>query len=414
MADSPIRSAAVLATGEELVRGAVIDTNSAWLARRLRGCGVTVAEIRVVSDSQEAVRAAILDLSARVDLLVVTGGLGPTPDDRTRDALASAAGVPLERDAGCAERMAARLGALGRKPSPSNERQALLPRGGAPIENPIGSAAGIEIAIGGARVVALPGVPAELRAMVDGSLLPRVRAAAAGPPIAERLLQVAGLPESVAGERIAAWMAAPGPPLVSDTVRDGVITICASDRDDAAGRARLESCVAEMRAALGDHVFSGRDETLAEFVVAELRRQSATVAIAESCTGGMVAAALTDVAGCSDVLPEACVTYVDAAKRRSLRIAAGLLERCGAVSEEVARAMAAGVRERAGTTFGLSVTGIAGPGGGAPGKPVGLVHVAVRGPRGELHARRIHPGDRGSIRRSAVTGALDLLRRALR
>jgi nicotinamide-nucleotide amidase len=169
-----------------------------------------------------------------------------------------------------------------------------------------------------------------------------------------------------------------------------------------------------MKAALGDHVFSERDESLAEHVVGRARETSSTLAVAESCTGGLIAAALTDVAGASEVFVEALVTYANASKQRLLGVPADLLERHGAVSEEVARAMADGARQRSRSTYAVATTGIAGPSGGTPAKPVGLVHVAVAGPAATVHSRRVYPGDRDSIRRFAVQGALDLLRRELR
>ena len=414
-AQAAIRTAAVVATGEELVGGTTVDTNSSWIARKLRPLGVPLVEIRVVSDGLETIRDAVAEVARKVDLLLVTGGLGPTPDDRTRDALAAAAGVPLEEDPQAAALLAAWFARLGRTPSASNARQALLPRGAKALRNERGSAPGIEMSIGRARVIAMPGVPGELRAMVEDAVLPLVKRAATGPAILERVLQVVGLPESVAGERIARWMEREEPPLVSDTVKHGVIRVCAADRDDEAGRARLAECVGDMKAALGDHVFAEGDVSLEEVVVARLRERKESVAIAESCTGGLIAAAITDVPGSSEVFVEAHVVYANEAKVRVLAVPTELIERHGAVSEEVARAMAEGVRARAGTKWGLATTGIAGPAGGSPEKPVGLVHLAVAGPEGEgtRHSRRQLPGDRESVRRFAVIGTLDLLRRAL-
>jgi nicotinamide-nucleotide amidase len=409
----PASRAALLATGEELVRGAIVDSNSAWIARRLAPLGIEVAEVRVVGDQPAAIEQAVRELSQRVDLLIVGGGLGPTPDDRTRDAIAAAAGVALATDPEAAAQLAAWFARLGRAPSASNARQALLPIGARAIANPRGSAPGIALAIGRAQLFALPGVPAEMRPMIDAAVVPWIRARGAGTPWIERLLQVVGLPESVAGERVARFMESPDPPRVSDTVRFGVVTFCASDRDDAAGRARLDACIAGMRAALGDHVYAEGETTLAQHVVARLRARGETVAVAESCTGGLIAAALTDVAGSSDVFGEGCVTYAAAAKTRTLNVAADLIEREGVVSKAVACAMAEGVRARAGATFGVATTGIAGPDGGTAERPVGLVHYAVAGPAGTLHLRRQFPGDREAVRQFALLAALDLLRRQL-
>lgn len=404
---------ALLATGEELVRGAVIDRNSGWLARRLRSLGLEVSEARLVGDGQQAIERAVRELAARAPFVIVGGGLGPTEDDRTRHALAAAAGVALASDAAALAQVSAWFAARGRTPSHSNERQALLPLGARPIANALGSAPGIALRIGTAEVRALPGVPAELRAMFDAEVARELLALAGAVPWTERLLQVAGLPESVVGERVARFMAAPGLPRVSDIVRYGVVTLCAADRDDADGRERLERCVAAMKAALGDHCFAEGDVSLAAAVVSRLLATGATVALAESCTGGSVAAAVTDVPGASAVFLEGAVTYAATAKTRALGVPEALIARHGAVSEAVARAMAEGVRTRAGATWGVAVTGVAGPGGGSEAVPVGSVHFAVAGPGSTVHVARRYPGDREMVRQFAVGGALDLLRRQL-
>lgn len=406
--------AALVATGEELVRGAIADGNSAWLARRLRTLGYTVASIRVVGDAQEAIAHAVGAAIAEAALVVVGGGLGPTEDDRTRHALAAVAGVALVEDPEAARQVAGWFAARSRPPSASNRRQALLPVGAEPLRNPRGSAPGIALSVGATRVFALPGVPSELKAMFDAEVAPRLLTLGTAVPWHDRLLQVVGLPESVVGERVASWMAHPGPPQVSDTVRFGVVTLCVSDRDDAEGRERAALCVAAMRVALGDHCFAEGEESLAAHVIGRLRAASATVAVAESCTGGLVAAALTDVAGASEVVVEAAVTYCDAAKSRALGVAPALLAAEGAVSPAVARAMAEGVRRVSGARYGLATTGIAGPGGGTTALPVGTVHLAVAGPDGTQHVARRYPGDREMVRQFALNGALDLLRRALR
>ncbi len=409
-----IRTAALLATGEELVRGAIVDSNSAWIARHLRGLGVELLEVRVVGDQLPVVSAALRELCSRVDLVITGGGLGPTADDRTRDAIALAAGVELRRDAAAQEQLAAYFARFGRTPSASNERQALLPVGARAIPNPRGSAPGIERSMGGAMLFALPGVPVELRAMFEQTVAPWIRARLTAPPFVDAVLQVVGLPESVVGERIARWMAAQGPPRVSDTVRFGIVTVCASDRDDATGRARLEECLSGMKAALGDHLFAVGDRSLAEVVLEEARAAGATLAAAESCSGGRIAAALTAIPGASDVFVEAAVTYTAAAKMRALGVAPELVAREGVVSEAVARAMAEGIRARAAATYGVSTTGVAGPTGGSAESPVGVVHLAVAGPDGTIAVRKHFPGDRDSIQQFAVIGALELLRRQLR
>lgn len=408
----PIRRVAILSTGEELVRGAIADTNAPHLARELRPLGAKVVEVRQVGDGLEAIAGAARELASRCDLLVVSGGIGPTADDRTREAIASAAGVALREDPAALAEVEAYFQRMGRTPSASNRQQARLPAGATVVRNPVGSAPGFALPVGAALVVVLPGVPGELKAMVAASLVPLVRARNGALGGESRLLQVVGLPESVVGERIDAWMRRKEP-LVSVTVSAGCVTICASDAGDAAGRARLDECVAAMRAALGDHVYAQGDVTLAACVVERLRESRRTVALAESCTGGLVAAALTDVPGSSEVFLESSVVYANEAKSRSVAVPEALLREHGAVSEAVARAMAEGVRRASGATFGVATTGIAGPGGGTPEKPVGLVHFAVSGPDGTSHLGKRFPGDRAMVRSFAVTTALDLLRRAL-
>ena len=243
----PIRKVAILSTGEELVRGAIADTNAPYMARELRRLGANVVEVRQVGDGREAIARAAAELAPRCDLLLVSGGIGPTADDRTREALADAAGVALREDAAALAQVEAYFQRIGRTPSASNRQQALLPAGATVVPNPVGSAPGFMFTmgtIGATVVVVLPGVPSEMRAMVAASVVPLVRARNGELAGESRLLQVVGLAESVVGERIDAWMRRSEPPLVSVTVAAGCVTICASDSADAAGRARLDECVA--------------------------------------------------------------------------------------------------------------------------------------------------------------------------
>ena len=410
--EAPIRRVALLSTGEELVRGAIADTNAPWIARTLKRLGALVVEARQVGDGRAAIAAAALELSRRCDLLVVTGGIGPTADDRTREALADAAGVAVREDVAALAQVEAYFARFRRTASASNRRQALLPEGACVVVNPIGSAPGFALQIGGALVVALPGVPIEMKRMVEEWLVPRVRARNGAAAFEERLLQVVGLAESVVGERIDAWMRADAP-LVSVTVTASRVTICASDAADASGRARLDGCTQGMRTALGDHVFAEGDVTLAEHVVGRLRERHLTVALAESCTGGLLAARLTEVPGASAFLERAYVTYSNQSKIDLLGVTPRALEESGAVSESVARAMAEGARTQAGTDIGIAITGIAGPDGGSPEKPVGLVFVALDG-AGLAGVRRAHfPGSRERVRFQATQAALEMLRRGL-
>jgi nicotinamide-nucleotide amidase len=405
---APLRRVALLSTGEELIRGAIADTNAPWIARTLKRLGALVVEARQVGDGRAAIAAAARELAARCDLLVVTGGLGPTADDRTREALADAAGVALREDAAARAQVEAYFARLGRTASASNRQQALLPAGARVVANPVGSARAYAESEGArartARRAArdeVDGGDRSCRCCGRGTARSRTRAPPAGRRLAESVVGSASVMD-----------AAPTTARLGDG-DGGRVTICASDASDAAG-GRASTRRAAMRAALGDHVFAEGDATLAETVVARLRETRRTVALAESCTGGLIAAALTDVPGSSEALLEGSVPYSEPAKIRSAGVTEAQLREHGAVSEEVARAMAEGTRARAGATFGVATTGIAGPGGGTAERPVGLVHFAVAGPDGVVHFKKVFPGDRAMVRSFAVTTALEMLRRALR
>ncbi len=406
-------TAAIVASGDELMTGRRVDTNSSAIQTYLRRLGIRVVECRQVGDEEGEICRCLKEAVQVASIVVTTGGLGPTEDDRMRAAVASAAGVELQHSAEAEATIREFFARLGRPASPSNSRQALIPGGGRVLKNESGTAPGFEIEVGQATLFALPGVPREMHWMMKNRVLPALRTRFEEAPYEHELLQVVGLPESVLGEKIESWMDERSLPSVGVTAHIGVITISIADRANEEGRSRLLRCVEELRTTLGRAIFSRGETTLEEHVVEALRQSGSTVAVAESCTGGMIGSWLTRVAGASEVFLEGCITYSNAAKERTLKVPAAILEQHGAVSEETARAMAEGVRARAGTTYGLSVTGIAGPGGGSPDKPVGRVHVAVATP-GETHHRRLDlRGDRHVVRRRASVSALDLLRRQL-
>jgi nicotinamide-nucleotide amidase len=409
-------TAAILLTGNELLRGVISDRNASFLAADLELRGVRVRRTLVVGDSIEDVAAGLRELTGAADLVVTSGGLGPTHDDRTVEAIAGVAGVPLVLDQGVldtvtrwTDEVSVRQGLDPSLFEPGNRKQAHIPEG-ASVLGIAGTAPGLVTEIDGTGVVVLPGVPSELRRLwMDAPAHPRLAGLFGRAVPRERLLlRTYGISES----RVADIFAASG----GDP--DGVETsICARNyeieidvRADPAARPRGEELWRRMRETLGDHVFATDERPLPELVLALAREQGLTLATAESCTGGLVAGELTSIAGSSDVVAGGAVTYSNELKQRLLGVPADLLERHGAVSAEVAEAMAEGARERLGAQVAVSVTGVAGPGGGTPEKPVGLVFLHVAGPRGGSGHRMQWPGDRGVVRRRATVAALHQLR----
>jgi nicotinamide-nucleotide amidase len=406
-------NAVILAIGSELLQPGRRDTNADWLIVRLLDLGIETAWSARIGDDVDRIarvaRAALRD----AEVVIVTGGLGPTEDDRTREALASALDAPLARDPEVARHIARLFEARGRVPSPRQARQADRPEGAAWIDNPLGSAPGFLVERGDRLLAALPGVPAEMKAMFASALAPRLSGRVAG-SLARTTLRVAGRPES--------W--------VDDLVRDlyeteltettilassGTIELLLSARGADAGDAsrRLAALAAAMRDRLGPDLFGENDETLAVVVGRLLAAQAATVASAESCTGGLLGAAFTDVPGSSVWYRGGIVCYADDLKISLAGVSEDLLAAEGAVSAPVAAALAQGARRVGGATFGLGITGIAGPGGGTNDKPVGTVHIALADSGAGRAVKLDWPGDRELIRRRAVATALDLLRRRL-
>lgn len=397
----------ILAVGDELLLGSVVNSNATRLGQRLAEAGRRVARVTVVGDDVAAISAALREALGRADAVVITGGLGPTGDDRTREALAAVAGVPLERHAGAEKELRAWYERHGQDVPDSvlcqALRQADLPAGGAPLPNPVGSAPGIRLLVGGVRVYALPGVPAEADAMFAAHVLPELRA---GDPLAMRTLRTALLPEPLVAARLAPLEAEVA---VAYLPQAGEVHV----RLTAPSADRLRAAEAQARELLGDVVYGTDADTLDVVVHRLLAARGATVAVAESLTGGLVAGALTDMPGASATFRGAVIAYATELKAGLLGVDRGLLDRCGAVHPEVARQMAAGVRNRLGATYGVATTGVAGP-DPQDGQPVGTVYVAVAGPVStRVSAPRVGGADRATIRRVTVVAALDLLRRML-
>jgi nicotinamide-nucleotide amidase len=403
--------AVILSIGSELVTGLSLDTHSADIARVCSALGIEVVRHETVDDDAPAIAAVFRRAAAAADFVIATGGLGPTLDDCTREALAEAMGVALEMNAEALAHLEGWSKTRGKPLSDSNRRQAMLPRGAGVLPNPIGTAVGIAARVGSAQVYVMPGVPSEFRRMLDAEVLPRLRAASPGRATVVRTIRTQGVPESIVGERLADLMVPRRSPHVGTAVHGGMIDvhIYASGAPDEVA-ALLEADARVVCERLGDAVFGEGDTRLEETVAALLAGRRKTLAVAESCTGGLIAAKLVNVPGISTYFLEGVVAYSNESKVRTLGVSEALIRAHGAVSEPVARAMAEGVRVRSGADLAVAVTGIAGPGGGTSEKPVGTVWFAVADAARTEAARELVLGDRGHIRERAANYALNLLR----
>ncbi len=369
----------VLAIGDELIHGALLDTNSKYIAQQLEALGVTVHRFVVTSDDPDHLRSALRDACGRADIVVATGGLGPTLDDRTRDLVAEVLDGPLWFDAASWQQVQQWLQQRGRPVPDSNRRQAMFPPGAQPISNPVGTAPAFAVQVGRARLFALPGVPREMQVLLRDAVLPAIARLPGLQPTAQLWLRILGPSEAALGERIEPFMVPGRNPAVGITASGGLLTIrivaTAGTREAAA--AACEATAAELRPLVGEWLFAEGTIELPEAVLQRLRQAGHTLALAESCTGGLIAARLTDVPGSSAVLQGGVVAYANAAKQQLLGVPAALLAAHGAVSVEVAAAMAQGARERFAASVGVATTGIAGPDGGTADKPVGTVCFAI-------------------------------------
>lgn len=408
-------NAHILAIGTELTIGQAVDTNSAWLAQQLAGIGIHTTRHVTISDDLADITTAIRESAQAAELVLITGGLGPTPDDLTRDALAAAMDVELMFHAESFEQIAAYFRSRNRQMHERNRVQAMIPTGASPIENTRGTAPGLRARLHGADVFVMPGVPAEMKVMFARDVLPAIRArGGAGEVITQRMIKSFGMSESEIGEKIADLMRRGRNPAVGTSAADLVITIRINSHgrtaEEAASLSELDA--AAVRERLGSCIFGEGDDRLETAVARLLIEQRRTVSTAESCTGGMIAKRLTDVSGSSAYFIQGFVTYANEAKIRLIGVSEDLIATHGAVSSEVAGAMAEGCRRTSKTDYALAVTGIAGPAGGSPEKPVGLVYVALATPDRTI-VRELRLGDnltRWEVRDRAAKGAMNLLR----
>ncbi|CAA9355651.1 MAG: ADP-ribose pyrophosphatase of COG1058 family / Nicotinamide-nucleotide amidase [uncultured Frankineae bacterium] len=404
---------AVVAVGDELLLGDIVNGNAAWLGERLAAAGAPVVHSAMVGDDVGRIVTAVRRALDDADVVLVTGGLGPTSDDLTRDAVAAVAGVPLERRPELEQQLRERFAAYRYEMPLSVLRQADVPRGARPLDNAVGTAPGLRVELGGQLLFALPGPPHELAAVATGGVLAEI-ATRSGTVALTRTLHCAGRGESDIAETVERTVTVPpGVDLAylagGAVVRVRLTTVAASE---AAADAVLAPLVAALADALGDTVFGRDDDTLAGVVLRRLVAAGATVAVAESLTGGLLGAALTALPGSSAAFRGGLQVYATDLKSSLAGVSEEVLTEHGAVSRPTAQALALGARERLGATYGVGVTGVAGP-DEQEGKPAGTVHVAVAGPDGVRAASVRLPGDRTRVRLLAVTSALDLLRRAL-
>jgi nicotinamide-nucleotide amidase len=405
-------NAIILSVGDELVLGQTVDTNSAWLSQQLAAAGCDIAAHATVPDEQKAIEHAIAESSRRCDMLVITGGIGPTEDDLTRQALAEVMSAPLEQNAAWMTRLEEFFRKVGRTMPDINRIQAMIPRGAAMIENTCGTAAGIAASVANCRVFVMPGVPKEMKAMFTRDILPHVQSRSDGAVILSRTLHTFGLGESAIAEKLGPLMMRQRNPSIGTTVSQGIVSLRINARfasRDAAKR-QLDGADHACRAALGDLVFGADDDTLATVVGNSLASSRQTITTAESCTGGLLAKMLTDISGSSDYFKQGWVTYSNKAKTERLGVSANILNVHGAVSEPVVIAMATAARRLAKADYALAISGVAGPTGGTEAKPVGTVCIALAA-QDTTQARTFHfTGDREMIRDRSAKMALTMLR----
>jgi nicotinamide-nucleotide amidase len=406
--------AEIIAVGSELLTPYRLDTNSLFLTSELNRLGIRVVHKAVVGDTPEEMRSSFRHALDRAELVVSSGGLGPTDDDRTRQTVAELLGRKLHTDDGVLQRIQERFRRFGRAMAEINARQALVPEGATVLSNPRGTAPGLWLEDSGHIVILLPGVPMELRALFEAEVRPRLAGLGHKERLFARDLRISGLPESDVEQRVSPLYALY--PDTETTILAAPTGIQLHPRlwSDDADKAEklLDEIVDRMALALGEHLFSTKGETLEEVVGRVLKENRATIAVAESCTGGMLAERLTTLPGSSSYFRGGVVCYSNDLKTSLAGVPPELIESKGAVSPEAALALAEGIRKRAGATLGIGITGIAGPGGGSPEKPVGLVHLGLADERGPREwAFRFPGGDRDRIRQQATQAALDAVRR---
>jgi nicotinamide-nucleotide amidase len=408
--------AEIIAIGSELLTPFRTDTNSLWLTERLNSIGIEVKFKSVVGDSEAVLEEAIRDALRRSEIIISTGGLGPTEDDITKKVFARVLKRRMALNESMLQKIQERFARRGVKMPEINSRQALIPEQAVALENHHGTAPGILMTEGKCTVVLLPGPPREMKPMFDDAVMPKLRERAGEVFLVRRTLRIFGLTESGVDELAAPIYRNYKNPTTTILFGKGIIELhlTAQAKSEKEAEKLLDELSGQLENVLGEHVFSVREETLEQVVGELLRFKGYTLATAESCTGGRLAGRITDVPGSSEYFLEGVVAYSNDAKVSLLGVPGKLIQEYGAVSPEVAEAMAIGIRRRAHSTVGVGITGIAGPGGGTVAKPVGLVYIGLADEVQSSSRKFIFPGDRQFIRTLAVNAALDMIRRRIK
>lgn len=406
--------AEIVSVGTELLMGQIVNTDAQFIASHLAPLGYRALYQVTVGDNPARLAGVVQSALARADVLLFTGGLGPTDDDLTKETVAQALGLEMAVVPEEEARLRAYFASRGKEMTPNNLKQARFPTGSIILPNPNGTAPGCIMEADGKAAILMPGPPRELYPMFRDHVLPYLEKRS-GVRLHSRELRIFGMGESEVTYRLRDLIAAQTNPTIAPYVKTSEVTlrVTAQCRGDAEGERLVVPVIDAILARLGSIVYSTNGESLPALCVRLLLAQGATLAVAESCTGGMLASSIVDIPGCSACFLEGVVTYANGAKVRRLGVSEGTLATDGAVSLACAQQMAEGLRAAAGTTYALATTGIAGPDGGTPEKPVGLVYVALAGP-GRTEVRKLLlSGDRARIRTAATLHALDLLRRSL-
>jgi len=408
----------VLTIGTELLLGYTVDTNAADLGRALAAAGAEITRRTTVADRPEAIRAGVAEALDRTGFVITTGGLGPTRDDMTKTVVAELLGKRLVLDERLLASIAARFQRMGRPMPAINRTQAEIPEGATTLPNPRGTAPGLWVEDARGRVVVLlPGVPREMRGLLVEEVLPRIVARQGGARrvVLSRTVRTTGVSESALAERVGPIEPEIAPLTLAylPSVQGVDLRVTAWGLEPKDAAARLAAVVERLTAAVGEHAYGEDDADLAAVLLDALRKGRHRLGVAESCTGGMLGERITHIPGASDTFIGGVVAYADVIKTAALKVPLETLEAYGAVSEETVRAMAEGAQRLFSADCSIAVTGIAGPGGGTPEKPVGTVWLAARVHTNTRALTRVLPGDRDDVRRRAVQAGLDLLRRLL-
>jgi nicotinamide-nucleotide amidase len=412
-------NAEIIAVGSELLTPHRQDTNSLYLTEKLNELGVEVRFKSIVGDDRQGLTAAAKLAMRRSDIIIVTGGLGPTEDDLTRESVADALGLKLQRDPQIIAKLKERFAKRGYKMTPNNSKQADVLTSAVALSNTVGTAPGQWVAgkyDGQDRMlILLPGPPYELKAVFEAECLSRLRARIPVQHIAMRTLKMAMMPESQVDARVAPIYKTYTDVETTILAGAGEIQLHLRCRKELQGdaEARVEELAGRIEDELGDAIFSRKGETIEQIVSYLLQMRSMTLAVAESCTGGLLAERITSLSGSSRYFLGGAVVYSNELKIQFANVPKALIDRHGAVSREVAAAMAEGIRKRCVSSYGIGITGVAGPSGGTEQKPVGLVYIALAGEEGTQVVERNFPGDRQRIRQFSTLQALEMIRRAL-